>query len=140
MNPANPVTRSRSQDQINLTRVMTITPTLGREDRARFSSAEDVRVKSGKTTGSHSASGSPRPSKKKDRKGSAEKGKRLTFSSPFHLRRKSRRGSSPTELHSSVNGRPRTVSTTPSPPPPNDLEQSTRSFDGRASAYIVKAT
>ena len=101
---------------------------------------EDLRDNS-KKSASSSASSSPRLSKKKERLRSSDK-KRLTFTSPFHIRRgkKDRRGSSPVEIRSSVNGRPRTASATPSPPPSNDLELSSRSVGGRAKSYLLNTT
>ena len=119
---------------------MTITPTLRRDTRTT-SSVEDVRSDS---PNSGSATGSPKPSKKKERAYKSEKGKKSrlpSLASPFRLRRNNRRGSSPAEVRSSAyyNGRPRTTSETPSPPPSSDVELSSLSVS-RASAYLVNTT
>ena len=137
----NPVKRSKSTDQIH--RIMTITPTLSHDTKTRFSSVEDVRSDSPKSTCS-SASSSPRASKKKERVYKSEKVKKSRLSSlgsPFRLQRNNRRGSGPAEIRSSAyyNGRPRTASETPSPPPSSDRELSFLSVS-RASAYLVNTT
>ena len=135
----NPVTRSKSTDQIH--RIMTITPTLSHDTKTRFSSVEDVRSDSPK---GGSGSNSPKPSKKKERAYKSEKAKKSrlsSLSSPFRLRRNNRRGSSPPELRSSAyyNGHPRTTSETPSPPPSSDLELTSLPVS-RASAYLVNTS
>jgi hypothetical protein len=145
MTPGAPVTRSKSTDQINLVRVMTITPTLKSDARGKYSSAEDVR--GSPKSSRHSASYSPRLTKKKKERTKTTSGerKKLNFS-PFRRSNNSnnsRRGSSPvpgtggspvvlTELT-----RSRAVSETPSPHPQSDLELSTRSA---ASTYLVVNT
>ena len=134
----NPVTRSKSTDQLH--RIMTITPTLRRDTRTT-SSVEDVRSDS---PNSGSATGSPKTSRKKERAYKSEKAKKSrlpSIASPFRLRRNNRRGSSPAEVRSVTyyNGRPRTTSETPSPPPSSDVELNSLSV-GRASAYLVNPT
>lgn len=136
--PGMPVTRSKSTDQIHMVRVMTITPTLNRDMKGKFSSAEDVR--NSPKSSRDSASSSPR-TKKKKKTPSGEKRKGLHFS-PFRRgsnNNNNRRGSSPIPVNGTpVQSRSRAASETPSPPVPSDLELS-RSV-GRVASYLVNTT